>query len=131
MKVFLHISMIAWLVSIGLSACSAQTEVGQKSGDQVTPLLDDEQWQLVDVRTPAEIDRGYLKGTDFFINFNSYDFEDKVESLDASQPVLLICRSGSRSQRAANLLVEKGFEAVYNLEGGLMRWRDPKYIIKK
>src|SRR6056297_417888 len=116
MKTFFHILTIGWVISISFLACSAQVDVGQKTSEEVILVLDNEEWQFVDVRTPAEVERGYLKGTDFFMNFNHYDFEKKVETLDKSRPVLLICRSGSRSQRAATLLVEKGFEDVYNLE---------------
>ncbi len=33
-------------------------------------------------------------------------------------PVLLICRSGKRSEEAGNLLIENGFKRVYNIEHG-------------
>ena len=39
------------------------------------------------------------------------------------QPVVLVCRSGSRSRRAADLMQAAGFHQVINLEGGMMGWR--------
>jgi rhodanese-related sulfurtransferase len=131
MKVIVQFLSIGWILSLGFLACTGQTPVQQKTAQETIPLIENDDWQFVDVRTPAEVKRGFLKGTDYFMNFNHYDFENKVENLDKSRPVLMICRSGARSQRAAKLLLEKGFDKVYNLEGGLMRWRDPAYIVKK
>ena len=34
-----------------------------------------------------------------------------------------MCRSGTRSARAALLLAQKGFGSVANLAGGMLRWR--------
>jgi|SRR6056297_686197 len=130
MKTYVQTLTIAALILIGFFACSGQNEIEEKQSQDIIPIIENEDWQFVDVRTPAEVERGYLKGTDYFFNYNSYQFEEQVETLDKSRPVLLICRSGSRSGRAAKLLSEKGFEEVYNLKGGLMRWRDPAYIVK-
>lgn len=41
---------------------------------------------------------------------------------DKDAPVLMVCRSGGRSGRAAGLLAGMGFTAVYNLNGGMMGW---------
>ena len=42
--------------------------------------------------------------------------------LDKQKPVLVYCLSGGRSASAAELLSEKGFKEVYNLEGGILKW---------
>lgn len=131
MKRTLTLLSINWLFVFSFLACSGQTEVQLKKAEDVIPQIEREDWQLVDVRTPEEINRGYLKGTDHFFDYNSTKFEKQVEILDKSRPVLLICRSGARSHRAAQLLVKKGFTEVYDLEGGLMRWRDSSYIVNE
>lgn len=41
-----------------------------------------------------------------------------LEEHDTDAPVILICRSGKRSLEAGKLLVEKGFEDVYNVDEG-------------
>lgn len=38
-------------------------------------------------------------------------------------PILLICRSGARSARAAMLLAQLGFTRLYNLAGGMVAVR--------
>jgi rhodanese-related sulfurtransferase len=42
--------------------------------------------------------------------------------LDATQPLVLICRSGRRSALAAQELARKGFEVVASVEGGMLAW---------
>ena len=42
-------------------------------------------------------------------------------------PILLICRSGNRSEEAGNLLVENGFRRVYNIEQGFEGDLDDKH----
>ncbi len=44
-------------------------------------------------------------------------------------PLLLICRSGVRSARAAQLLAQRGFTHLYNLEGGMIAVRSSKLPI--
>ena len=43
--------------------------------------------------------------------------------MDKDKPVYLYCRSGARSQKAARKLIDMGFEKVYDLKGGFMRWK--------
>jgi len=46
---------------------------------------------------------------------------------DTDVDLVLICHSGDRSKYAANLLSKKGFDNVYNLEGGFLAWADNDY----
>lgn len=39
-------------------------------------------------------------------------------------PLYFICASGNRSRRAAEMFQEAGYQAVYNVAGGMNRWRD-------
>jgi rhodanese-related sulfurtransferase len=42
--------------------------------------------------------------------------------LDPSQPVVCICHHGARSAQVVAFLERQGFEAVYNLAGGIDAW---------
>jgi rhodanese-related sulfurtransferase len=48
---------------------------------------------------------------------------DVLEDLPRDRVIVCVCRSGARSARAANFLLEQGFDAV-NLEGGMHAWHD-------
>lgn len=40
------------------------------------------------------------------------------------RPLLVVCRSGGRSARAAAVLGQAGFSHLYNLSGGMLAWND-------
>lgn len=85
-------------------------------------LLENPGIQLVDVRTPKEFSNGHIKGARN-IDFNSADFAQQLEKqLDKNQPVMLYCRSGKRSEKAARKMAELGFREVYDLQGGFLAW---------
>ncbi|MEY8021071.1 rhodanese-like domain-containing protein [Muriicola sp. SD30] len=79
--------------------------------------------QLVDVRTPREFKGGHIARALNIDYFNSWAFKEGFEKLDKSKPVYLYCRSGNRSLKAANKLVKMGFEKVYDLKGGILKWK--------
>lgn len=47
------------------------------------------------------------------------------------QPILLVCRSGGRSGRAAQALAQAGFAHVYNLNGGMLAWSDAALPVER
>lgn len=85
-------------------------------------LQADKNTVIIDVRTPEEIQQGYVKGTSKFIDINDPQFEQKINALDKSKNYIMVCRSGARSGRAAQLMAGKGFKKVYNLSGGVLNW---------
>jgi thioredoxin len=77
--------------------------------------------QLLDVRTPEEFNSGHIENATN-VNWNGDDFVAKAEKYDKSKPVFVYCKVGGRSAQAADKLAELGFNEVYNLEGGIMKW---------
>jgi sulfur-carrier protein adenylyltransferase/sulfurtransferase len=51
------------------------------------------------------------------------EFSARFEELDRGQELVLYCRSGRRSEWAARILLQNGYERVFNLEGGVLGWR--------
>lgn len=85
-----------------------------------------EDFILVDVRTQAEFDEGHIEGALLLP-------VDQIEALAVEQlsnkdaVVLVYCRSGSRSAQASKILVELGYQSVYDF-GGIIDW--PGEIVK-
>ena len=77
---------------------------------------------ILDVRTPDEFSKGHLQNA-FNYNWNGNDFEKQISKLDKSKPVFVYCLSGGRSSSAANQMRSEGFSQVYELSGGIMKWR--------
>lgn len=85
-------------------------------------LVNDDAYVVLDVRTSAEHDDGYIEGTDYNIDVLADDFVEKVKAtLPKDKAVALYCRSGNRSKRAAELLVESGYSVV-ELATGYNGW---------
>lgn len=103
--------------------CTSQEGVKSISTIELKLLLEKEDIQLIDVRTPEEIEQGFIE-TAKFTNFFDHDFYIKVtKQLDKRKPVYLYCRSGARSSKSAKILQEKGFK-VYNVIGGYNQWKE-------
>ena len=84
--------------------------------------LSDSDVQIVDCRTPAEFQQGAIPKA-VNIDYQDSDFKNLInQRLDKSKDVLIYCRSGKRSAKATKILVESGFTAVYNLDGGYLNW---------
>lgn len=77
---------------------------------------------VIDVRTPEEFAKGHLPNAQN-INWNGDDFEQQMASLPKTTPVFVYCLSGGRSASAVSKMRSEGFTEVYELEGGIMKWR--------
>lgn len=76
---------------------------------------------ILDVRTPEEVAEGFIPDA-IKLDYRAADFADQLASLDRDKTYLVYCRSGGRSAKASELMVELQFEKVYNLEGGYLAW---------
>lgn len=79
--------------------------------------------KIIDVRTSEEFSKGHIANANNY-DWNGNEFENQIATLDKSEPVFVYCLSGGRSSSAANKMRSNGFQHVYELDGGLMMWRD-------
>lgn len=86
-----------------------------------TKLKATSSFQLVDVRTPEEFKEKHLKYA-LNIDYKGTEFNELITHLDKSKPVFVYCLSGARSAAAANIMREKGFKEVYEMDGGITKW---------
>jgi len=77
---------------------------------------------ILDVRTPEEVDDGYIPNMKNIDIRMGQGFLDEVEKLDKSKSYYVYCRSGARSAQACQLMEQMGFDTTYNLIGGFMDW---------
>jgi len=74
--------------------------------------------RVIDVREPREYKRGHVPHADLLPLPSVLTEADKVPA----GPVVLVCRTGRRSARAAQLLGERGRTDITILEGGMVAW---------
>lgn len=70
---------------------------------------------LADVRTRQEYERGHLQGA-VHIPFTALLESSGTQEKNVTEPILLYCDQGYRSEIAANCLAEAGYERVYYFE---------------
>ena len=97
----------------------AKVEVLQ--AEAFAKMLNADNVQLVDVRTPGEVAGGKIAKA-INIDYNSTTFEEKAAKLDPEKPVLVYCKVGGRSARAVKVFQELGFKQIYELDGGIISW---------
>ena len=70
---------------------------------------------LVDVRTPEEHKLGSIEGA---VNIPLYELRARLDEVDRNKTVVVFCGVGLRAYHAERILMQSGFEDVYNLSGG-------------
>jgi len=81
---------------------------------------------FVDVREEDEWEDGTIPGA---IKISLGEIEEKLAEFKPDCQYILVCRSGVRSNIAASILLENGFNSVFNLQGGMFSWEDKNYPI--
>ena len=77
---------------------------------------------VLDVRTEGEFAAGHLADAKLIPVQQLEQRLGELDQLDHDRPVLVYCRSGNRSTVAARMLVDRGFQQVYNIRRGLKEW---------
>ncbi len=126
----MRIALFSVAVFLALGACSQQpakilgtsVEVENLNTAAFESRMKSEPAKIVlDVRTDEEFKSGHLQGA-VNMNVNDPAFAERIKQLDTTQPVFVYCLAGGRSAKAAEILKDMGFPAVYNMEGGMSRW---------
>lgn len=81
-----------------------------KTGDHI---------RLIDVREPHELEISHLDGADLI---PLGEMAGRMSELDSAEDIVLVCKSGTRSARALELLASAGFRKMKNLKGGINAW---------
>jgi thioredoxin 1 len=114
------------LAAILFNSCSNGQTQGTKTNLSATEFADKIKElptaTIIDVRTPDEFSKGHLANANNY-DWNGNEFDKQIAPLDKSKPVFVYCLSGGRSSSAANKMRSDGFKEVYELSGGIMKWR--------
>lgn len=84
---------------------------------------------FVDVREEGEIERKAFDVPDIMVVPLSR-FESGFGEIPKNRRVIVVCRSGNRSETAAALLMNRGYRNVSNLQQGIIGWEREGFPIK-
>ena len=133
-SVFLGALIIGVLLTSGYiqtETNTAQSETQIQIIENITPeeayiLIqenkDNPNFVILDVRTPEEFLGEYIENA---VNLDYYSdtFRNDLDKLDKNKTYLIYCRSGRRSENALNIMKELDFREVYNMLGGVVKWK--------
>jgi molybdopterin/thiamine biosynthesis adenylyltransferase/rhodanese-related sulfurtransferase len=89
--------------------------------DLAQKLARGDDFDLIDVREPFEWEIAHIEGARL-VPLST--FPGAISELDSSREIVVQCKVGGRSARAADALIAAGFRNVWNLAGGITRWSD-------
>ena len=123
------------LVVVGLIIfliASLGNEQANKAGVLPASISVDKAYQMyqdgtfvLDVRTPEEWNDFHAPNTTLI---PLDELANRVNELPKDQPILVVCRSGNRSQAGRDILLQAGFNAT-SMEGGLNAWKNSGYPV--
>ncbi len=106
----------------------ASDEIRQIAATEAKQAIEAQNVQFIDVRTPVEYARGHAVDA---AHFPLDALEKDLAKLDKEKPVYLICQTGKRSQKGAEILQKAGFKTLFNIEGGTAAWESAGLPMEK
>ncbi|WP_047981113.1 rhodanese-like domain-containing protein [Ornithinibacillus contaminans] len=83
-------------------------------------LKSGEKLNIIDVREDEEVAMGKIPGAR---HIKLGEIPERLDELDQDEHYYMVCRSGGRSGRACEFLIDNGFN-VTNMTGGMLAWED-------
>lgn len=92
---------------------------------EVTRMINHEKAVVLDIRNEIDFGQGHILNA---VNIQADKLSEENSNLDKfkDKPLILICKQGTDSIRAARIIRQKGVEKIYCLKGGLQSWKDAK-----
>ena len=117
----LAIFLAGFLFLAGCSEILAKKEPIQINVDKVYEILKSQKdnYIILDFRTKEEFNSGHL---DSALLIPVDELEARYVELTENKPIIVYCKSGRRSAKAAAILISKGFSQVYDMTGGIDAW---------
>ena len=89
------------------------------------------EYKLLDIRTEEEFSAGHINNSEQIDFYKTEEFLGFLDSLDKNQKYLIYCRTGNRSAKALEIMKQKGFKSVSDLDGGISAWVSGGYLVEK
>lgn len=85
---------------------------------------------LLDAREPKEYEVSHLKDA-IYVGYNKFKLKETVAKLpkDKNTKIVVYCSLGVRSETVAHKLIEAGYTNVYNLYGGIFKWKNNNFKV--
>ena len=113
------LALVIWRVVAGIGSAGKENGLGATISVEEAYSRYREGAFLLDVRENSEWDEFHVPET---THIPLGELAERVDELPRDQPIVVICRSGNRSQQGRDILLEAGFSDVTSMDGGLKEW---------
>jgi len=111
------------ILLLALGVLQLEAQVVTISPAEATVQLKKKRTVVLDVRTQQEYAEGHLPGAVNIDVLDSANFVKQIKTLKKRKQYLVYCRSGKRSLKASEILINNKFKHIYNMEGGIQSWK--------
>lgn len=116
----LSLTVVMFMTACGATAINPNVEVERPEEFQ-SKLAEDPSAYLLDVRKPEEFAAGHLSGAHLLNWLAPETFKRDANKINKTKTVYVYCRSGRRSNEAADYLAKQGYKVV-DMAGGILAW---------
>lgn|SRR5699024_9526546 len=115
----LKIGLVVLFIGLIIYRMLPARGVPQITTEELEKKLEQNDSQLLDVRSPREFKAYHIKG---FINIPVRSLRRNLDKLDKNKELIVICHTGVRSSDACKRLKRYGYTKLLNVKGGLTKW---------
>lgn len=129
---FMSLILLSAISMSGVSAHHSYMLTVQQLRDGLTkaPSMSQKGFILIDVRSPEEHATGFIPGTDMNIDYRDIQARHRDIGAQLDDHVVVYCKSGRRSNIAAETLADLGYRHVYNVSGSMNAWLEAGFPVE-
>lgn len=116
-----------WLSQQNAAPAATAALPREVSVQQAYELTQNADTVLLDVRTQEEWDEYHPTNA---LHIPLDQLETRASELPPDKEIVVICRSGNRSQTGRDILLQAGFQRVTSVRGGLLAWSQAGYPVE-
>lgn len=99
------------------------------SVEEAKSLIKEKNVVILDVRLKEDWAKEKIEGA-VNIFFGDYDFDEQADELSKDNTYIVYCQVGVGSLKAISIMEDLGFEKLYNMSGGIKKWKEMGYEVK-
>lgn len=122
MKLLTTIVLVGWMGVLFAGSSAVAGDLKTINGKRLKAMMADGQpLVIVDVREPELFAAGRIRGA---INIPYNDATPRIlKELSPEDRIVFVCHRGPMGDELGRLLDERGYQTVYNLKGGMKKWK--------
>lgn len=83
---------------------------------------------ILDVRSVEEWEEVHIPGSTLI---PLHELPTRINEVPQGEAIVVVCRSGNRSQEGRDILLDAGYEQVNSMRGGIIEWETQGYPVEK